>query len=327
MVEYEIGHTELRQTEEGLPIYFEYEVTNRGNVEWRPDEIRFSLINSLLGTSAGDLNISGDALEFAQPGGSSRVVTEVAHSLDPGSYSVDIEFIDDGQIVYSSESSLIVFQEGTLRQVAQVISLTTNKETYKTGEKIKLTATMANTGDLETTGVVIAEVYSEEGELIDILTSNPRTVASQEQVQIDQFLDLATVGVYKIEAYIEYAGSKVTETLSTTVIVQEISLTSPGFILPIILLIAAGGMLIGVIIFIISKWKKKRKQTSAPVPPQAPQAEPKQQAAPAPIQQVAPQTPAASPAPAPPSPTQPPKTSSPQAESRKKDDDLWTISL
>lgn len=270
IVDYSVLHSEMRPTEVGLPFFFTYTLDNTGNVEWRPDRIVFSFKDIFTDAPVGEITLDGEDLDYGVPGNVSAIQTEVEHELPPNNYSVEVKFYENDEIVHLDTGTLVVFEAGTLAQEAVIDGVTTNKLVYRPGENIKVTGRLQNTGHLVVTGIMVTEVYSGTDELVDILTSDPREVAPGEVGEVDQFVKLNDAGEYRVEAHFEYASSKATETASTVIQVEGISLISGLNILPFVLLGLAALLLILLVIFIYLR-KKRRRAPKVAMPPQSAQ--------------------------------------------------------
>lgn len=270
VIGFSVLHTEMRPTEVGMPFYFTYTVDNTGNVEWRPDEVAFSFKDIFTDQIVDEIILDGENLDFAKPGNMSAIQTEVDHNLAPNNYAVEVKFYDQGEVVHLSTGTLVVFESGTLAQEAAIDGVTTNKLVYRPGENIKVTGRLQNTGHLAVTGVMITEIYSEVDELVDILTSDPREVAPGEVGEVDQIVKLIDAGEYRVESHFEYASSKATDTASTVIQVEGVSLASGLNILPFILLGLAALILILVLIYLYIR-SKRRRSPKVVMPPQSAQ--------------------------------------------------------
>lgn len=270
VLEYNVSHTELRQTEVGLPFYFSYTVNNTGNVEWRPEYVEVSFVEAFASAYSDTYRVEGESLEPAQPGNMSTIKVDVEHELPIGHYDATIDFYDQGRLVHSAPGSLIVFEKGTLAQSAQLLSLKVNKEQFAAGENIQLTARMKNDGDITTVGVLVTEVYAEDGTLVDILTSNERSAAPGQEVDIDQLLKLQDAGNYRIESAIEYAGTRVTDPQEVVISIEDTLLSNGISFLPYILLGAAFLLLVFVILLIFRNIHRHNKAADMPIVKQPP---------------------------------------------------------
>lgn len=323
LIAFDVRNLAASNIEEGMELGVKFEMINKGNVSWRPDEIIFT-VRDERGEIVFTKRVSASEIALISPGKTESRLIELMTGLAAGQYLLTADFYYGNQIVYSGTVPFHIFPPGTLRQFGELITLTTNKEVYSPNENIRILGVFKNTGEIPVRATFVAEILDGD-ELLDLLVSDPLRVEIGEQVEFSIFTKLAEEKEYTVRGYVEY-GQKKTEAKQALIRV-EIPRTGKPLYLWLLLLLP---LILGFLFFVI--WKRRKKEqyplfATCPItlppkkeeePVMQPQAQPQiehvQQ-----LQQVEQlEHPEQS--------KQPPQTESPKNE-EKKDDDLWTISL
>ena len=170
-----------------------------GGVVARPNisvEIRKGdeLVKSL---SSSDQAVKPDAKEVI------RVEDETAGMSD-GEYQAKIVVSLGGEVLTTKELSFKLLPVGTLSRDGKLVSLTTEGDAVA-DQVLKILATFANTGEIETPAQLVAEVYR-DGALLGVEESRELLVLPKERTVLKAYLKLQEPGDYTIKGQVNYGG-------------------------------------------------------------------------------------------------------------------------
>lgn len=199
--------------------YATFTVMNTGNVDWRPERVDLTFTNQLDATSAATASIEGSTFELIGPGETSEQILEIKQTLPEGAYTLSADVVGkDASTSQLVSQQFSVFAPGTLKQSAQLLSVTSKKSVYEFGEKILLEGTLLNDGQVPVTGTLMTEVYK-DGEYIDLLTGEEAMAGIGEEVEVTQIFEPQEAGAYTFTTYAKYANRK-TQTFDLDVTVN-----------------------------------------------------------------------------------------------------------
>ena len=246
---YSLRSIYLSDTEVGRDVYVKYLVDNTGNIDWWIQKIVFEFFSTQSETtnSVATVEVSSDDLEIVRAGELAQEFTlAVPVELEEGSYTATASYYFQDAIVrmLTTPSAFEVFPKGTLEQSGEIKSLTINKESFVSGEKIKLDAVFSNTGAVDTEGLLVAQIYQGDN-VYDLVRSSELYVAEGTQETFSTIIDAKDPGTYRIDAYVEF-GNRKTQPSSVSYVIESASLSGsfgPSVTLAVILLLL--GCLIG----------------------------------------------------------------------------------
>lgn len=220
IIDFEIGDISFEESEEGTPLFVNYEVDNTGNVNWAPDQIEIEVLDRVTREVLRVLRISD--LPFVSPNKRERVSVGVEHGLPAGDYDFNISFIYNNENVHASEPiTMAILQRGTLEQRAELLDLSVNKKEYNTNETIFLEGLVENTGKIPVNARLVVEVSDIENNIIDVFRSERLlTIPSGSRVPMKLSTIISKKGMYTLEGYVEY-GNSVTSALTAKVSIGE----------------------------------------------------------------------------------------------------------
>jgi len=258
ILEYKLVSFQVRDTETDKPLFIKYSIDNTGNVEWKPSKIELFFTDVLDDTKKSTLEILNKDIPIVKPGERKEMVTDLPHDLLEGAYIGQVKFYYKDELVGElSSQQFKVYPPGTLRQAGELVSLTTNKSEYKTGEKIKLEAVFKNTGEIPVKALLITEIYKGD-ELKDLLRGEEIIIDKGEETTLPQIIELVKSGEYTLSAHVEY-GNRKTETKSVEILAKgSISLLSSVVILALVIVIIFAG------VFIYKRAKRKKRDLQCP---------------------------------------------------------------
>lgn len=222
LIDFELLSVRGLDTEIGKNLEIYYVLTNKGNVDWRPDKISLSFIDVDDETIVEKIDILKDSLPFAKAGTEFvESYFETKHSLPIGVYKLRAEFFqkETSVGVLETKEQLEVFPEGTLKQFAEITSVQTNKSVYSPGEKIKMDLEVENMGAIPVNAVFYASI-SRNGEFLDLVRGNEYEIPSGQKISMTQLLDYTKTGDYSVDTYVEY-GKKKTAVKTITFKIQS----------------------------------------------------------------------------------------------------------
>ena len=253
VVSYILSDTQIDDTEINKPIYFTYSINNTGTVDWKPDQIRIVFLDVKDETNVVSHTITSEHISNIQPG-IDQQMHEINTSLLEGKYKSRANFYKNGKLVESLESrDFNVFAAGTFKSNGELVSVSTNKNEYNFNEKIKLSASFKNTGEVPIGGVLITEIYKSDA-LIDILRSEKVIVGVGSSSLFTHFFDVKTHGSYDLVSYIKY-NNKQSNTIQKSLIVIK----QKGFLQ--IVNSKIGLLIISIVILLmvfLYSWNRKR---------------------------------------------------------------------
>lgn len=270
IIDYKITRVYALDTEINMDTDVFYTIQNLGNTDWRPDKISVSFSDANDGTVVDTVDVIKDQIQPSIAGSSE---SDIRLSLKPklivGTYKVKAMFYDQNKAVgeFVSTNPFSVFPEGTLKQTGDVTSVIANKTKYKVGDKVKLTATFSNTGQVRLNARMFANI-NRDGEFIDLIRGQEYEIDAGQTITMDQILELSDVGKYSADVYVEY-GKRKTDSKTVNFSIEKPSVVgsfsfgesgNKGFIKSVI--IGTGIVLLLCIIIVLVKLKKKSKPNS-----------------------------------------------------------------
>jgi hypothetical protein len=255
LIDFELLSIRGLDTEIGKDLEIYYVLTNKGNVDWRPDKITLSFIDADDETVIEKIDVLKETLPFAKAGTEYvESYFQTKHTLPEGAYNIQAEFFHQEKSVGVLDSKEVfdVLPEGTLKQSAEIKTVKTNKSTYVLGEKIKMDLEVENTGSIPVNAILYASV-SKDGEFLDLVRGSEYEIPTGQKIEMTQILDYAKTGNYSVDTYVEY-GKKKTDIKKITFKIQSGGSFSGVLIAGISLLV------VGFIGFLLYK-KKKEKGT------------------------------------------------------------------
>ncbi|MEK7458969.1 MAG: hypothetical protein AAB663_01030, partial [Patescibacteria group bacterium] len=185
-------------------------ISNTGNVDWRPEYAVATFTNQDDLTVITAENIPAEAFQLVPPGDGMSQQIEIAQTLPEGSYKVAMDFYDKGAVVGQLVSQpFSVFAPGTLLQSGELLSVVTKNTEFSAGEKILLEGLFKNTGDVPIKGVFMTDVYK-DGEYIDLVVGEELTVGIGAEAIFSQVVEPRQGGEYTLSSYVKFAGRKST---------------------------------------------------------------------------------------------------------------------
>lgn len=260
IIDYKISDTIVYKTEEKFPLSLEIVEQNDGNVEWRPEKIVVTLTDSIT-QEEKSFTFPREDLDIVSPGARIRQHLDVVHGLREGDYQLRVDVYYDGEIIYTHNGGLQILAAGTLKQEGVYTTLSTNKETFVPGENIKITGVFKNTGAIPVVAHMVVEIYSPDGELLDIILSSERSVGLAGELPFEVFTSLDASGDYNVISRIEY-GNKVSDdrTMVISVVSAAAAIGEVNLLYPAVALLGALLLVILVIILL-----RRRRRVAAPV--------------------------------------------------------------
>lgn len=191
----------INDVEVGSPLEVRIQFKNTGNVVATPctnitftkDNIYIDRVESL-----------SDPI---QPGSLYTQILYLNTTGKPaGKYVAHIKVYLDGKIVEEREVYFDLLPEGTFTRSGELIDFGYEGKIEK-GRVIKIYAIFKNTGKIDTSAKLIAEVYR-NGELADALESDEIIVPKYKQEELSVYYEIPGDGSYSIKGYIIYGGKK-----------------------------------------------------------------------------------------------------------------------
>lgn len=295
---YELGSIDGQETEEGQDAPFLFVINNTGNVDWHPSKIEFAFFNDL-GEEVARSELTGDEVPVSRAGQEGqRFQVRIPAELVQGIYTVVASFYHGEEMVgtLTTTNAFTVHPPGTLEQSGQLLGLSASKEEFAPDEKIKVSATFQNDGQVDVDAVLTLEL-SRDGETIDFVRSKEYEVRPGSEFVFIEFLSALPVGSYVLNGLVEY-GNRQTQPSQATFEVREPSsaIAQGGKRLNSLAGIVGLAVAVIAIAMVIVAAKRRRRHHDGGSPPTPP----------APPTSPAPPTPPANAAPAPVSSTSPP---------------------
>lgn len=254
VIGYQFKNLQARDSEVDMPLFLSFFILNSGNVDWRPEKMAINLINNLDSFKNNALSIKGESIPLVGPGENKEIKIQLDHNLTEGKYLSKAYFYDKDEVVGElSSQQFRIYAPGTLKQVGEFLNLETNKTAYDKGEKIKLIATFRNIGEVPVKGILVTEVYRDNG-LQDVRRSKEAEIDREEEVEFNDFFELFESGNYTLSSYVEY-GNKKTKTKKV-----EIKINGKGLTMLQAEIILSIFILLIFIILIVYKKYLKRKE-------------------------------------------------------------------
>jgi len=265
-------------TEEGIDTSIVYAVSNTGNVDWRPQKIEFAFFD-VSGERVGEHTIQDDEIQPIRAGQENQSFTvQIPIELERGSHTVVATFYDADEVVgtLQTEQPFEVYAPGTLAQSGTLKGLSVNKNEFAPGEKVKLTATFQNDGEIGLTAVLITEI-TRDGEILDLLRSKEYSVAAGEEFVFSELIETGELGTYTVSSYVEYGKKQTSAEQVSFVVLKEAAALSFGGEWAFSTLNSIIGLfgvavfaVLLVVLFLAFKRRKKKKEEPTPIPQEIP---------------------------------------------------------
>ncbi len=114
-----------------------------------------------------------------------------------------------GEVIGEKELRFKVLPVGTLTRAGELAQLVHEGEPVA-GRTVRILATFANTGQIETPAVFIGEVYR-DGQMLDTIDSREVLVLARQQSQLLSYLKLDAPGNYVVKGKINFGGKQSNE--------------------------------------------------------------------------------------------------------------------
>jgi len=233
----------VEDTEVGIPLLIKAKIANSGNVQFKP---------LIRGSFVDDKGRNVDSQTFLLEEGVAPQETktiiakwDTVNAL-PGRYVATIEIEFGGLDLGKRQLPFGVLQRGAFTRQGTLESLKlVNKP--NPGETAKITATLANTGKIESKSVVVGELYR-GSTLLKAVTSQERLLPAGAVGTTDLFLEALEKGSYTFKAKANFEG-KETETQDLVINVG----VSPSEGLNPWLIIGAGAAILSVALLVFAK--------------------------------------------------------------------------
>lgn len=208
VVSYTLNSARALDTELNAHSFLVFNISNTGNVDWRPQKADLSFIDQNDVTHVTVYHLAGDVFALIPPNQSSDQTIDVPQSLPEGTYTVSIDFFDNDAVVGTLKTGIFhVYPSGFLKQTGDLLSVTAKKNSFLLGEKIPLDAEFKNTGEVPVSAVLMTEVYKGTS-YVDLIRGDDVTVGIGESLHLSTVIDLKEKGEYTLGSYIKYADKK-----------------------------------------------------------------------------------------------------------------------
>ncbi|MBI4253066.1 hypothetical protein HY623_02730 [Candidatus Uhrbacteria bacterium] len=254
--QYTIDTVYVQESEIETQIGFSFRLSNKGTVFARPEKIELAFLENESGKEAYRETIDTAQIVAIAPLATGRVdVITKATALPPGNYRGEFTFYNNEEVVTTDKSVIFrVFPQGALSQQGELVSLATEKGTYEPGESVKITGSFKNSGDVGLIAQLNLEIFI-GSKRIETLTSKEVFVPKLETVDFDLFYEQEEGGEYTVKGIVTY-GSKKSNAIETTFKIKQF---------PLVLAIGAGVLLLGIVVFVLWMFKRRRSiKNSAP---------------------------------------------------------------
>lgn len=197
-------------------------IRNTGNVDWKPERATVSFVDQNDPEHIVSVELAGERFDLVGAGKTTQARIELVDYLPEGVYVATMEFFDGGVSVgIVSSGSFTVYPTGTLSQSGELSGVTTKKDAYEPGERVILSATFKNTGQLRLNGVLMTEVYK-DGTYVDLVRGEELQVDASQESSFAQTLTLSDPGSYVLTSYVKFGSKKtVTKDVGITVAVPK----------------------------------------------------------------------------------------------------------
>jgi len=203
----------VKDTEEGQPIEFNFDVENLGNVFLDPN-LHID-IRSGDGTVVKSIN---PPIKEVKPTTFETYVISVPNDLPLGDYTA-IATINAGDKSVKKDLSFSVLERGSLRLQGELITISTDKVWANVGDVIEIVGVFKNKGQLVAPAVFHGKVYL-DGTLVDVIKGDEIDVAVGETSDLKAFYKPERPGRYKIIGWVYYS-KKTTKEKFVILNVQE----------------------------------------------------------------------------------------------------------
>ena len=194
-------------------------ITNTGNVDWKPTGAKLTFSDQNDPDHVVAFDLAGDRFEVVPAGQTSQTRIELKDYLSEGDYVATMDVYDGDLMVGTLVSNpFTVYPNGTLSQSGELSEVTAKKAVYAPGERVMLSATFRNTGQLGLTGVLMTEVYK-NGTYVDLVRGEELRVDPSQESSFAQDLTLNDPGAYTLTSYVKF-GSKKTVTKDVDIAVE-----------------------------------------------------------------------------------------------------------
>jgi len=189
----------IEDSEVNYPFRATVHFRNTGNVEARPNvsvEIR-----------KGDELVRELSLdeEVVKPGTTEVIRVEgESTGIGDGEYQATVPVSLGDEVIATKEVSFELLPVGTLTRDGKLVSIMTEGE-LMVGRVLKVLATFANVGQIESPARLVAEVYR-DGALIGVEESRELLVLPKERVVLKAYVQLEEPGEYAIKGQVTYGG-------------------------------------------------------------------------------------------------------------------------
>ena len=258
--DFEINTVNIQETEEGQVIGFSYQLVNRGNVDARPTKIEFTATDKNDPANSYAETILNNVLKPVKALTTERmdVVTHMQPKI--GRYKTNFNFYNQEKMIFHYDQlAMQIFPRGTLAQKAELIEFRPDKTEYKSGESVKLSAALKNTGQIGISAALTTEIFQKDTR-VELLKTEAPFVPMGETVLLENFFTPQKGGKYSAKAYASFGPYRSNE------LTAEFRVKQLNVILLVILLTVITAVLAGLLWWLHQR-KKRRMNNLAQQPP------------------------------------------------------------
>jgi len=211
-----------QDTEVNYPLRITVHFRNTGNVVANP-EISVAIFKDLILID----NYSFTDAKIKPNSGESIPVEWQTKGHSEGEYVARVTVSLDGEVTATEDLAFQLLPVGTLTREGQLVSLSPEGEPVL-GRILKILATFANTGQIESPAKFVGEVYR-DGVLIESIESQELLVLAKNRAVLASYFKVQEPGLYTIKGQVNFGG-KVTrmEEVSFDVVAPQVEPASSG---------------------------------------------------------------------------------------------------
>ena len=247
-IEGTVGSITVRDTEVGIPLRFEVNLKNTGNVEVKPRI---------------DCQISQDDIQIAtfthdtssvKPGSQENISVEWDTSnAQIGDYTADLQVSLNGNILDSRKATFKIVPPGTFTMQGELIDLKYEGQAAY-GHMSKLLADFENTGESDVLAKLSIEVYK-NSELVDVLESEETLAPIGEITTLTTYFRPTEKVNYSLNGFVTYSGKQSNQKV---IIINLAENSASSLLWPILGGIAGVLIISGIFVF----WRRRNRGAS-----------------------------------------------------------------
>ncbi len=208
VVLYSINGMNVSNVESDDNVFAAIDITNSGNVDWKPESIGFTFTNVEDSTVVVTQTVSGDVLTSVKPGESVAQQIPVDVQLLEGSYTAHADISYGGVVVASVDSQgFSVVAPGTLKQSGELLGKSRSRTVFDSGDKIPVEGAFVNTGEVPLEGIFTVEVLH-DGVYEDLVVGEVFVLDAGETADVSVFASPKETGGYTFKSYVKFANRK-----------------------------------------------------------------------------------------------------------------------